>query len=71
MSRKARIFIEYGKKKYEISFGNDCTKKCPFVKKTPEGACADLCYLPSWYLNLMKQFDSNYGFPVEVKEKTK
>ena len=43
MSRKARIFIEYGKKKYnKIN-----------------------------YLNLMKQFDNNYGFPVEVKEKTK
>ena len=71
MSRKARIFIEYGKKEYEISFGNDCTKRCPFAKDEKEGICGNSCNLPSWYLAAMKKFDYTYGFPVEVKEKTK
>lgn len=68
MSRRARLFIEYGNKKYEISFGRDCTRNCPFVKHMPDGPCEDFCNLPAWYLNAMKQFESNYGYPVEVKE---
>jgi hypothetical protein len=37
----------------------------------PDDPCEDYCNLPAWYLNAMKKFESNYGYPVEVKENKK
>lgn len=49
VDNRTRFYVERKGARYKICVRGDCTRRCSFARRRPDGTCEGGCNLPMWF----------------------